>query len=643
MNKESIFMLRPSTAKKWLTALAGSALALGVMLLLAKPAFAQPGLPSIPSGPCGDLQMADFSSIPGAPASIISTQIVSATDTQPEYCQVTGLISSQIQFELWLPTAGWNDRYLQVGCGGYCGNLNPSDQCYAAIEQNFAVGFDNSGHISGGMMGGGDAIWGYDNQGLREDFGYRSEHVTSQVAKAIVAAFYDKEPSYSYYFGCSNGGRQALQEAQRWPEDFDGVIAGAPAAIQAPLNGEYEPWNGLANKAEDGSFILQQAQFQLLNQAALDNCDAADGLVDGQITDPRRCDFDPGVLLCKEGEAPDAENAAAPEITGELPITGALPIAGGLPMTGELPLAGAAEAAAPITGTAPITDAAGTETPADMPPMGMFGSSAPVATAACLTEAQVEAAHKLYQGPVTEDGEALYPGHEAVGSELGWPGWLTGMAYGIGDGYLKYLAFAKSPEPSYSVNDWTFDVAGFDSLREMGKVYNATNADLSAFVERGGKLILYHGWADPAISPFGTLAYYQAVEDAMGGLDKTQEYARLFMVPGMFHCSGGNAPTSFDLLGPIQDWVENGVAPDQIIATQYAGNESSGGFSNPTAGGSSQGEVVRTRPLCPFPLEQTYSGSGDINDAANFSCEKPDDESLTSGAYEWVGSDLFEQ
>ncbi len=623
-------MLRPSKAKSWLIALAGTALALSVMLLLTKPAFAQPSFPPIPAGPCGELQQADFSSIPGAPASIISTQIVSATDTQPEYCQVLGLISSQIQFELWLPTEGWNERYLQVGCGGYCGSLNPSDQCYTGIEQNFAVGFDNSGHISGGMMGGGDAIWAYNNQGLREDFGYRSEHVTSQVAKAIVAAFYSKDSSYSYYFGCSNGGRQALQEAQRWPQDFDGVIAGAPAAIQAPLNGEYEPWNGLANKAEDGSFILQQAQFQLLNEAALDNCDAADGLKDGQITDPRRCDFDPGVLLCKEGEAPIAEPAAAPEITGELPITG------------ELALEGAAEATAPVTATEQITDAAAaTDAPAGMPPAGMFGPSAPVATAACLTEAQVDAARKLYQGPVTEDGEALYPGHEAVGSELGWPGWMTGMAYGIGDGYLKYLAFPKSPEPSYSANDWTFDVAGFDSLREMGQVYNATNPDLSAFVERGGKLILYHGWADPAISPFGTLAYYQAVEDTMGGMDKTQGFARLFMVPGMFHCSGGDAPTSFDLLGPIQDWVENGIAPDQIIATQYAGNESSGGFSNPTAGGASQGEVVRTRPLCPFPLEQTYDGSGDVKDAASFSCEKPDDESLTSGAYEWVGNDLF--
>ena len=215
------------------------------------------------------------------------------------------------------------------------------------------------------------------------------------------------------------------------------------------------------------------------------------------------------------------------------------------------------------------------------------------------------------------------------------------MASGIGSGYLKYLAFPESPEPSFSLNDWVFDLEGFDRLRPMGEIYNATNPDLSQFQARGGKLILYHGWADPAISPFGTLAYYQAVEDTMGGLDKTQEFARLFMVPGMFHCSGGNAPSSFDMLGPIQEWVENGVAPDQIIATQYAESGNSGGFANPTAGGASQGEVIRTRPLCPFPQEQTYDGSGDINDAASFKCALPTEASLASGAYGWVGSDLF--
>ena len=438
------------------------------------------------------------------------------------------------------------------------------------------------------------------------------------MAKAVIAAFYGQAPQYSYYFGCSNGGRQALQEAQRWPEDFDGIIAGAPAAIQAPLNGEYEPWNGLANTAADGSLILQQAQFQLLNDAALANCDAADGLEDQQITDPRRCNFDPSVLLCKEGDTPPAAALGAlPALTGTLPA-GALP---------------------PLDATAALTDAA-----AGIP----AAAAQTTAAATCLTQVQLDAALKLYSGPVTADGEALYPGHQAVGSELGWSQFMAGffpgmppMASTIGSGYLKYLAFPVSPEPSFTLNDWVFDVAGFDSLREMGEVYNATNPDLSTFQARGGKLILYHGWADPAIAPQGTLAYYQAVLDTMGGLEPTQDFARLFMVPGMYHCSGGNAPSSFDLLGPIQAWVEDGVAPDQLIATQYADSGASGGFADPTAGGASQGEVVRTRPLCPFPLEQTYDGSGDINDAASFTCALPGEAELLSGAYDWVGNDLF--
>lgn len=606
-----------SIGTKWLPALAGTILTLCLVTLAYGTASAQPGAP-LPSGPCGALQQADFSTIPDAPASILSTQIISATDTQPEYCEVYGLISSQIQFKLWLPTAGWNERYLQVGCGGYCGSTDPSEQCYTGLADNFAVGFDNSGHLGGAPVGGGDALWGYDNMGLSEDFGYRSEHVTAQVAKAVIAAFYSQDPAYSYYFGCSNGGRQALQEAQRWPEDFDGIIAGAPAAIQAPLNGEYEPWNGLANTDADGNLILQQAQFQLLNDAALANCDAADGLEDRQITDPRRCDFDPGILLCKEGEAPPAAGL------------GALP-----PLTNTL----AAGALPPLDTSAPMTDTM---------PAGLPAATQPTTAATCLTQAQLDAARKLYSGPVTADGEALYPGHQAVGSELGWPQFLAGfvpgmppMASTIGSGYLKYLAFPVSPEPSFTLNDWEFDRAGFDSLREMGNVYNATNPDLSAFQGRGGKVILYHGWSDPAISPYGTLAYYQAVLDTMGGLAATQEFARLFMVPGMYHCSGGDAPSSFDLLGPIQAWVEEGVAPDQIIATQYAGSGASGGFADPAAGGASQGEAIRTRPLCPFPLEQTYDGSGDIDDAASFTCALPQEAALLSGAYDWVGNDLF--
>jgi feruloyl esterase len=207
----------------------------------------------------------DFTAIPDAPTAILSTQVVPATAQTPEYCDVRGYVTPQIQFEVQLPTQNWNRRYLQVGCGGYCGSLRASPESIAALNQNFAVAFDNTGHVGGGI-GAGSALWGLDQPQLRADFGYRSEHVTSLAAKAIATAFYGKGPSYSYFQGCSNGGRQALMEAQRYPNDFNGIIAGAPAAIQAPLNGEYETWNGRAN--QDSQLKYRTNQCFLLSQIA---------------------------------------------------------------------------------------------------------------------------------------------------------------------------------------------------------------------------------------------------------------------------------------------------------------------------------------------------------------------------------------
>ena len=406
----------------WAGVCAGIVVALSAAVLHPSIAAAQPPGPPMPAGPCGALQMADFSAIPDAPTTIFSTQIVSATTDQPEYCDVLGMISSQIQFELWLPTTTWNNRYLQVGCGGYCGSLDSSEQCTVGLGMNFAVGWDNSGHVGGSPMSGGDALWAYDNQRLREDFGYRSEHVMAVAAKTIIASFYGEDPAYSYFQGCSNGGRQALQEAQRWPEDFNGIIAGAPAAIQAPLNGEYETWNGRANQDAQGNPILTTADLTLINDAALANCDGLDGLVDGQITDPRRCTFEPATLVC----------------TGEEAMTA--------PADNTLPVLPAAAPAGTITATLPLT--AATSAMAALP--GAMTATATV-TPTCLTETQVEVVQKLYAGPMNADGQALYPGHQAVGSELAWgqfvlgPAGMTPMAALIANGYLKYLRVPQEP------------------------------------------------------------------------------------------------------------------------------------------------------------------------------------------------------
>lgn len=265
-------------------------------------AIAQAPIQSMPSNSCSALVQRDFAAIPDAPTALFSAQIIPSKAQTPEYCEVKGYVTPQIQFEMRLPTQNWNRRYLQVGCGGYCGSLRASPECIAALNQNFAVAFDNTGHVGGGI-GAGSALWGLDQPQLRTDFGYRSEHVTALAAKAIATAFYGKSPSYSYFQGCSNGGRQALMAAQRYPNDFNGIIAGAPAAIQAPLNEEYETWNGRANQDSQGNPILLPDKLALIHNAAIANCDGQDGLLDGQITDPRVCTFKAESLRCSGDRA----------------------------------------------------------------------------------------------------------------------------------------------------------------------------------------------------------------------------------------------------------------------------------------------------------------------------------------------------
>lgn len=530
--------------------------------------MAQVPVPQRESNLCSALMQKDFTAISNAPTAILSTTIVPATAQTPEYCDVKGYVTPQIQFEVQLPTKNWNRRYLQVGCGGYCGSLRASPESIAALNQNFAVAFDNSGHVGGGI-GAASALWALDQPQLRIDFGYASEHVTALAAKAIALAFYGNGPSYSYFQGCSNGGRQALMEAQRYPNDFNGIISGAPAAIQAPLNGEYETWNARANQDAQGNPILTDDKLALIHSSAIADCDGKDGLVDGQITDPRVCTFNPESLRCSNNS-----------------------------------------------------------------------------NTTCLTNAQIAVVNKLYGGAVDNQGRLLYPGSQTIGSELAWAGSSIGrdgmapFAVEISNSYLKYLAFPKSPPASFSYKDWQFTAEGFERLRPLGKVYNATNPNLKTFRNRGGKLLLYHGWADPAIPPQGTLAYYQAVQDTMGGLARVQSFGRLFMLPGVYHCQGGTSPSRVDYLTPIVAWVEQGKAPTQLIATQTTADSASGGFSNPTEGTTlSNAKVVRTRPIFPYPMQARYSGKGSIDDAANFvgiMPSKPYNDRIN-----WMGNDLF--
>jgi hypothetical protein len=503
------------------------------------------GAPVLPRVACAALAqpeprgIPDFGRIAGAPTRVSAAAVVAATASAPELCDVNGYVAPQVRFELKLPTRTWQGRYLQNGCGGSC-DLQPGG--------DFAVSATDDGHSAAGF----DALWAATDEQLRVDLGSRAVHVVALASKAIVAAYYGVRPHHSYFRGCSDGGREGLQEAQRFPEDFDGIVAGAPANIWAPLNGEFQPWLGSINVDQSGSPILTADKLPALHGAALAACDGKDGLVDGQIDDPRACAFDPGSIRCP-GQA-------------------------------------------------------------DQP--------------TCLTPAQVEVARRAYGGPVDTSGRHLYPGGEPVGSELAWAGWFVtpagapGVGLLIGDNYLKYSAFPIG-QPTSSVQDWKFTVDGFNRLRAEARTFDSTSADLGRFRARGGKLILWHGWADQAIPPTGTVSYYDALQDGMGGLPRVQQFARLFMVPSVNHCGGGFGPNQFDLVNPIVHWVEQGAPPARIVASQL----------------DAGGKVVRTRPLFPYPQQARYTGSGSVDDAANFVGVQP--SPLPRDDFNWVGNDLF--
>ena len=536
---------------------------------------------------CAALAAQDFSTLPDAATKITSATLVAASGAAPAYCKISGTIAPGSQFVLQLPATGWNGDYFQSGCGGFCGQANPNADCQTAFSRGAAIGASDLGH-QGGMNDMGWAL----TQDARLDFAYRANHQLAVAAKAILAAYYGKASTHTYFVGCSDGGREALMEAQRYPTDFDGIVAGAPAYLLAFLNTYKHAWQWQANTDSSGNPILTSAKATVLHNAVLAACDKLDGVADGLLTDPRQCTFDPATLLC------------------------------------------------PTTTDGPT----------------------------CLTQAQVDAARKMYSAPLDAQGVAYYPGPVLpYGSELRWVGGGPGgsMDKSIVDSYFGYLALPLAQQDTQqNASSLKYDQATYTSLLEMAKVYDASSTDLTAFRDRGGKLILYHGWADDSISPFGTIAYYAALQKRMGGLEATQKFARLFMFPGVYHCSGGEGPSHFDLVTAIVNWVEGGTAPDQIVAIRYSGDSAGqgGGFANPgapSAGGTpgagvpkgapaggapstaTTGAVVRTLPAYPYPLRPQYTGTGDINDARNYAPVMP--ASPTQDDFPWIGQTLLSQ
>jgi hypothetical protein len=467
----------------------------------------------------------------------------------PAFCRVAGAIKpsddSDIRFEVWMPAAGWNGKFQGIGNGGYAGAIG-FDGLANALGHGYAAASTDTGHEAGGT----DAGWALRHPEKVIDFGYRAVHETAVVAKAVLSRFYGEPPRRSYFNSCSNGGRQALMEAQRYPADFDGIIAGAPANYWTHLLGA-ATWDINATLATPADYI-PASKLPAIQSAALAACDALDRVKDGVIEDPRQCHFDPSPLLCKGAESD-----------------------------------------------------------------------------ACLTAPQLAALRKIYAGPGNSKGQRVFPGYSPGGEAEpgGWAVWITGGApekslmFAFGTQFFMNIVF-NDPGWQFRTFDVDRDIATADA--RTARILNATDPDLDAFRKRGGKLILYHGWSDAAIPPQNTIDYYGSVVAKMGGKE-VEGFVRLYMVPGMQHCGGGSGTSGFGQMGTpssssdrlhdvdaaLEAWVEQGVAPAQIVATKY---------KDPA---DSKSGAVRTRPLCPFPSVASWTGSGSTDNAANFVCAEP--------------------
>ena len=475
---------------------------------------------------------ADLRSLTNNQITVAIAAPVAETPDAPAHCRVFGQVLPEVGFEVRMP-ADWNGRFAMVGNGGYAGEPTDSrarlNQYAHYMKRGYAIAATDTGHSNLTEPQGSFAT---DRQKLL-DWAFRSLHVTAETAKFVLRAYYGTAPSKSYFEGCSTGGRQGLILAQRFPNDFDGITVGAPVlSFTGTMLHFVQAFKALKDAP------VSAAKLPALAARIYDACDAKDGLKDGLIDDPRRCDFQPARDL-------------------------------------------------------PRCDAG-----ADRPD--------------CFTAAQIGTLGKIY-GEITSNGKRIFPAWPVSGEiagqngRSGWDPWIihdgaptTGTNFAVD--FFRYMAFGK-PDPQYDIYQFDPDK---DTARLEGihQILDATDTDLTRFQQRGGKILMYFGWADPALNPMMGVEYYEAVRERMG--PGTTDFFRLFMVPGMFHCGDGPGPNQFDTTGPLSDWVERGAAPQAIRASKIT-----------------SGKVVRSRPLCVYPEVARYKGAGSIDDFDNFTCVKP--------------------
>ncbi|MDX3905449.1 MAG: tannase/feruloyl esterase family alpha/beta hydrolase [Pigmentiphaga sp.] len=472
----------------------------------------------------------------------VSQASVEGGDPTREYCLVKVRVDPAIHIWVAMPSDGtWNGRFRSEGGGGYAGTVNVAMD---SVRQGFVGVQTDTGHPA--SVGGAFGMLspGVPNTQLQEDFAHRSEHLMAVVGKQLVKAYYGQDPVRSYWYGCSTGGRQGLMMAQRYPDDYDAILAGAPA-IHWDRFQAYQIWPQVVMQNDLGAPI-PMAKLDLATSRAVQMCDADDGVTDGVIDDPRRCGYDPAL-----------DNA--------------------------------------------ITHAACT-------------------AESCLTPLEAVAIKKIWDGARNIEGELLWPGLER-GTQLGSLAGATPFSIAV-----QQPRFWVYLDPDW---DWkTLTYANYgqfftDTVNTVGPVIATDNPDLTAFKNRGGKLIMYHGWSDPLIMPQGTIRYYENVRKTMG--TAADDFAVLYMAPGMGHCRGGAGPNHFgqsssgvvpkdathDAFRALMDWSEKGQRPTSLIATKFVDD-------TPAQG------VARTRPLCPYPQVARYTGTGSTDDAANFACVSED-------------------
>lgn len=514
---------------------------LGALVVVATP-LAFPGLAAAQARSPADC--AALANLRIEDVNLLSATVVPATADLPEHCRVLGYVRPAINFEIRLPVSGWNGKFYMAGCGGFCGRLDSDRPGFVnamnyGLRRGYAASTTDSGHWGTSVL---DGRWAYGNRVAEYDWGQRAVTETARVTKAVIAVYYGTAPRKSYFAGCSTGGRMANMEAMRYPDDFDGIVSGAPALDYTGLVATYFAWLVHANTGPDGKPILTAATVKIVGDAVAAQCGAKDGVTKGLVDDPRTCDFKPSSLACKNGDR-----------------------------------------------------------------------------TSCLTAGEVKVLETWYSEPRNSAGERLYPASQLPGSEPFWPTWLTGTAQGAPGlipmfalDFLRYMAFADDPGDAYTVKQFDFD-RDPPRLAPMAAIYNSDRPDLSKFKARGGKLVMWHGWADAIVPPQKTILYYEAVEKAMGGRASTQDFLRLFMVPGADHCALQTQPapgidqSGIDPLTALEQWVEEGIAPSSLIATKR----------------DKGGKTLWTRPLCPYPQAPRYTGTGDAADAASFVCAEP--------------------